>query len=259
MVCYYLRHIDLHAVYEQLPNYGLGVGYGPSLANIPEPLCETLSLYFELIAEVAAETCEQFPYWRQWNSADLAAEVGDLIEIEIEHLGRATSCWAPMAEEILAHGETLESFLFYACSARSSVESETTASVESETNYLPLLCLLIYEYDALCSLYASGHMEAALEVFESIAEARETLTHSQWLTNRVRMRSREASTAAKARHRETNAHRADAIEQWNAGGHQFSSMRAFARNRFKDFGVTDYMTVYNWLRKARREGEDDHA
>lgn len=244
MVCYYLRHIDLYAVYEQLPDYECG-----ALANIPPPLCEPLSLYFEQIAEVAADGYESLPDWRQWDPLQVAAEVGDLIEIEIEHLGRTTSCQAPMAEDVLTHGETLESFL--------SFTSEARLSVEGERNYFPLLCLLVYQYDALCSLYASGNMEAALWVFELIVEARETLTHIHELGGRSRARSYEASAAAKARHKETNAHRAAAIEQWNAGGHQFSSRRAFARNRFKDFGVTDYMTVYNWLRKARRESEDD--
>lgn len=248
MLCYYLRHIDLHAVYEQLPSYEPG-HLRPSLANIPPPLCETLALYFEQIAEVAGESSPLFPDWHQWDPSDLAAEVGDLIEIEIEHLGLATSCLAPTGEEVLAHGETLDSFL--------SFINDALSIVETERNYFPLLCLLAYQYDALCSLYASGHMEAALGVFESIAEARETLTHSRWLSRKEYMRSREASTVAKARHRETNEHRAAAIEQWNAGGHQFSSMRAFARNRFKEFGVTDYITVYNWLRKARRESEDD--
>ncbi|NMZ68829.1 hypothetical protein SAMN05216370_0907 [Pseudomonas peli] len=244
MACYYLRHIDLYAVYEQLPEYECG-----PLANIPPPLCEALALYFEQIAEVAAESSPLFPYWHQWDSSDLAAEVGDLIEIEIEHLGLATSCLAPTDEDVLTHGETLDSFL--------SFINDALSIVQTEKNYFPLLCLLVYQYDALCSLYASGHMEAALGVFESIAEARETLTHSHWLSQKERIRSHEASITAKARHKETNAHRAAAIEHWNAGGHQFSSMRAFARNRFKDFGVTDYMTVYNWLRKARRENEDD--
>lgn len=248
MVCYYLRHIDLHAVYEQLPNYEPG-HLKPRLANIPPPLCETLALYLEEIAEVAAEACEAFPDWQQWDATNLAVEVGDLIEIEIESLGLTTSCLPPVDEETLNDEQTLESFL--------SFINDALSILETERNYFPLLCLLVYQYDALCALYASGQMEAALGIFESIAEARQTLTHSHWLSQKERMRSHDAARAAKARHKETNAHRAEAIEQWNAGGHQFSSMRAFARNRFKDFGVTDYMTVYNWLRQARREADQE--
>ena len=154
-----------------------------------------------------------------------------------------------MSEEPLIPGESLEGFI--------SFISDALSILEAERNYFPLLCLLVYQYDALCSLYASGHMEAALDVFESIAETREALTHSHWLSRKELLRSREASKAAKAKHKETNAYRAAAIAQWNAGGHPFSSMRAFARHMYKDFGVTDYMTVYNWLRQARLESEGD--
>lgn len=242
MVCYYLRHIDLHAVYEQLPAYQPG---GSSLANIPPQLCVFLALYFEELAEIAADGLEGFPDWRDWAPCQIAAEVGDLIESELEGIEMSTSCPAPSAEVGLVPGKVLDSLLCFA----------TEANTIRGADYLALLCLLVYQYDALCSIYAVGDMDSALALFESIAETRETLTHCQELHARDYIRSREAKARAAVRHQETNAHRTEAIEQWNAGGHQFSSMRAFARNRFKEFGVTDYMTVYNWLRQARREAE----
>ncbi len=242
MVCYYLRHIDLYAVYEQLPAYPLG---SSSFANIPPQLCVVLALYFEELAEIAADSLEGFPDWRNWAPCQIAAEVGDLIESELEGVEMSTTWPAPSAEVGLVPGEVLESLLCFA----------TEANTNRRTDYLALLCLLVYQYDALCSIYAMGDMESALALFESIAETRETLTHCQELGARDYMRSREAKARAAVRHKETNAYRAEAIQQWNADGHQFSSMRAFARNRFKDFGVTDYMTVYNWLRQARREAD----
>lgn len=246
MVCDYLRHIDLQAVYEQLLNYEPG-HLKPRLANIPPPLCETLAQYLDEIAVIAAGDLDEFPDWRNWEPCQIAAEAGDLIESELERIEMGT-CWpAPSAEVKLAPGEVLESLLCFA----------TEANTNRMADYLALLCLLVYQYDALCSIYAAGDMDSALALFESIAETRETLTHCQELHARDHLRSREAKARAAVRHKETNAHRAEAIEQWNAGGHQFSSMRAFARNRFKDFGVTDYMTVYNWLRQARREADQE--
>jgi hypothetical protein len=243
MVCYYLRHIDLHAVYEQLPNYEPG-HLRPSLANIPPPLCDTLALYFEQIAEVAAESSPLFPYWHQWDSSDLAAEVGGLIEIEIEHLGQDASCLAPTDEEVLTHGEMLGSFL--------SFINDALSILETESNYFPLLCLLVYQYDALCSLYASGHMEAALGVFESIAEARETLTHSHWLSRKERMkklmRSDEARERAALRHAPSNQRREAVLREWKEYGREYKGHSDFARIiiRRDNLQLTE-RTVARWV------------
>jgi len=56
-------------------------------------------------------------------------------------------------------------------------------------------------------------------------------------------------SSAQARHSATNQQKAAALADWETEGHKFSSMRAFARECFKRYGVTDFMTVYNWLRE----------
>lgn len=252
MVCYYLRHIDLHAVYEQLPEYECG-----PLANIPLPLCETLALYFELIAEQAAESyfeliaeqaAESSPlirYWPNWDSSDLAAEVGDLIEIAIEHLEnerpeQAESCRAPMNEEPLIPGESLEGFLCFI--------NDALSILETERDYSRLLCLLAYQYDALCSLYASGHMEAALDVLESIAEAREGLTHSHWLNLDDTRHSREARARAALRHAPTNQRREAVLREWEEYGREYKGHSDFARIiiRRDNLQLTE-RTVARWV------------
>lgn len=242
MLCHYLRHIDLRAVYEQLPNYEPG-HLRPSLANIPPPLSDTLAIYFEAIAEDAALFYFKFKpiaegaadsrllshLWRDWDSSDLAAEVGDLIEIEIgrfegaaiERLGQAASLRAPMNEEPLIPGESLDVFL--------SFVSDVLSILETETDYFRLLYLLVYQYDALCSLYASGHMEAALDVFESIAEARAGLMHSHWLDKNDTRRSREARERAALRHAPTNQRREAVLSEWEEYGSEYQSYSDFAR------------------------------
>jgi len=57
-----------------------------------------------------------------------------------------------------------------------------------------------------------------------------------------------AARAASARHKENREQKSAALADWDATGHTFSSMRAFARNRYREYGVTDFTTVYNWLR-----------
>lgn len=246
MLCEYLRHIDLLAVYEQMPSFQMQDA--SPLGNIPQPLCETLAAYFVELAEIATED-EHGIEWHRLAPLDVAVAVGDFIESELEHLTCGTTWPALFAEEQLDPGKALQTFLSFA----------SEANTNSGTDYPAMACLLIYQYDALCSLYASGHHESSLEVFESIAETRESLAHCLELGGRQLQRSHEARTVAAARHREGNEQRAVALADWEAEGHKFSSMRAFARECFKRYGVTDFMTVYNWLRRARKELEEDQS
>jgi hypothetical protein len=236
MLCYYLRYIDLHAIYEQLPTYEPG-HVTPALANIPPALCDTLALYFDDLGYCLSEDIEE---WRDHPALDIAAHAGDLIEADIEGIEHRTGCPAPTAEDELT-SFTLESLLCFASEGRSNEKDD----------YGALHSLLIYQYDALCSLHSSSRLDDCLALFESIASTREVMMHCHRELIGKETISRQARARASIAHRETNAHRAKAIERWHAEGHQFSSMRAFARSTFRDFGVTDFTTVYNWLREAR--------
>jgi len=55
-----------------------------------------------------------------------------------------------------------------------------------------------------------------------------------------------ASLAANARHKETSESRSAALLCWDTTGSNFSSRTAFARNKHKDYGVTE-RTLYGWI------------
>lgn len=55
-----------------------------------------------------------------------------------------------------------------------------------------------------------------------------------------------ASLAANARHKETSESRSAALLCWDTTGSNFSSRTAFARNKHRDYGVTE-RTLYGWV------------
>lgn len=55
-----------------------------------------------------------------------------------------------------------------------------------------------------------------------------------------------ASIAANARHKETSESRSAALICWDTTGSNFSSRTAFARNKHKEYGVTE-RTLYGWI------------
>ena len=55
-----------------------------------------------------------------------------------------------------------------------------------------------------------------------------------------------ASLAANARHKETSESRSAALQCWDATGSNFSSRAAFARNKHREYGVTE-RTLYGWV------------
>ncbi|WP_324731579.1 hypothetical protein [Pseudomonas paeninsulae] len=243
MLCHYLRHIDLLAVYEQLPAYEPGK-IKPRLANIPPPLCDTLAPYF---VEMAEAVCD-YEYAKKWQGFEpiaVAAEVGDLIESELEGLeceierdtakyewGKAIS--APLADAPLNPG-ALEAFLGFASQAQDLVPA-----------YAPMVCLLIYQYDALCSLHQAGNFESALSVFEAIAVTRETLTHCEERHSRDWRTSHEARERAALRHAPTNQQKAATLTEWDATSSDYESRADFSRIIGKRDGIKE-RTLYDWI------------
>jgi hypothetical protein len=243
MLCYYLRHIDLRAVYEQLPTYEPGA-VKPQLANIPPQLCDTLAPYFLEIAEAAFDF-EWAKSWRDLEPVFMAAEVGDLIEHELEGLeceiehdtakyewGKAIS--APLADAPL-NPMALEAFLGFSSQAQ-----------DLAPTYTPMVCLLIYQYDALCSLYKSDNFESALSVFEAIAVTRETLTHCEERHSHECRTSHEARERAALRHAPTNQQKAAALTEWDATSTDYESRADFARIIGKRDGIKE-RTLYEWI------------
>ncbi|NMX75358.1 hypothetical protein HBO23_20570 [Pseudomonas sp. WS 5532] len=60
-----------------------------------------------------------------------------------------------------------------------------------------------------------------------------------------------ASLAASARHKETSQSKFKALLCWRSTGSNFSSRAAFARNKHKDYGVTE-RTLYGWVADHER-------
>lgn len=60
-----------------------------------------------------------------------------------------------------------------------------------------------------------------------------------------------ASLAANARHKETSQSKVKALLCWASTGSNFSSRAAFARNKHKDYGVTE-RTLYGWITTHER-------
>lgn len=244
MLCYYLRHIDLRAVYEQLPTYEPGA-VKPKLANIPPQLCDTLAPYFIEMAEAAFDF-EWLKNWRDLEPVCVAAEVGDLIESALESLEHEieretaecewrTAISPPLADTQLNPGESLEAFLGFASQAQDLVPT-----------YGPMVCLLIYQYDALCSMYQAGQFESALSVFEAIAETRQTLTHCEERHSRDWRTSHEARERAALRHAPTNQQKAAVLTEWEATSSDYESRADFARIIGKRDRIKE-RTLYDWI------------
>lgn len=60
-----------------------------------------------------------------------------------------------------------------------------------------------------------------------------------------------ASLAATARHKETSESRSSALLCWDTTGSNFSSRTAFARNKHREYGVTE-RTLYGWITAHER-------
>ncbi|KOP58689.1 MULTISPECIES: hypothetical protein [Pseudomonas syringae group] len=63
--------------------------------------------------------------------------------------------------------------------------------------------------------------------------------------------SLSASLAANARHKETSQSKFKALLCWKSTGSNFSSRAAFARNKYKEYGVTE-RTLYAWVTAHER-------
>lgn len=242
MLCHYLRHIDLLAVYEQLSDFEI-FGSESGLANIPWDISNRLAMHFEERAESSFEHLfGSTAPWQDFTKIGIAAEVGDYIERDIEALEDMCSSKAPKANARLSPEKWIEKFNNFVYDV---------LNTDGITDYYLIQGLLIYQYDCLCWLYSRSDFKHVLEVFEGITEATYTLSFCEMKSRQSREKSREAKGRAAIRHQETNQQKTVALAEWDANGANVSSMAAFARSRHKDFGVTE-RTLYGWVRDHRK-------
>ncbi|MFG0721891.1 hypothetical protein ACF8PU_09480 [Pseudomonas sp. GLN_6] len=241
MLCYYLRHIDLHAVYEQLPSFEI-FGSDSGLANIPWDFSNRLAMHFEERAESTLEHLYGHPMpWQELSPIDLAAEVGDYIEHDIEELENICSTKAPRANARLSTEKWKDKFDDFVLDVLS----------RNISNYYLIQSLLIYQYDCLCWMHSRNDFDSVLGVFEGITETTYMLSLCEMQTRQKAEKTREAQDRAALRHKETNQQKTTALATWDEHGTNVSSMAAFARSRCKDFGVTE-RTLYGWIRDHRK-------
>lgn len=105
--------------------------------------------------------------------------------------------------------------------------------------------------EAVCraeQLYEGLETRKAIATFFHENEKRLTERAEELAKKKV---SLAASLAANARHKETSRNKSAALECWETTGSNFSSRTAFARNKHKDYGVTE-RALYGWVTAYER-------
>lgn len=240
MICTYLRHIDLASAYEQLDSYNLGYGRTTTLANIHPAVAPAVAIHLEDRAISATELLYGDRItWTEMPPADLAAEVSDYIERDIEALADWCEILPPACEE-LPDAEWLEQFQVFAA----------LAIDKGPSDYLELQALLICLYDCACWLYSLGNIEGLMQM---LAQIEETAGGLAYVAAQNATPSRQARAAAKKRHEPTNRERERALAEWDERGANYSSKRAFARLHHKEYGVLQ-ITVERWIAEHQKSG-----
>lgn len=264
-----LKHIDLMAVLSDMDGYEYGL-IEPHLGNIPPPLCDAV---FTIIEELVGHVTD--PVTRSlWDSNRLAIEVSDLVDDELERLVSACEDFLIEEEkgiEALSHRllklKPLEARLAQVEAQMEVISGavwgekgeeyaalETlciffaSASIARPDDYIVQLCLLLFKYDRLSIFYSLKDLNASFRLYESIADSRGQID----LLLGKSFDRHLASIHAKKRHAENSKNRELAIKRWQAEGQNFSSINAFARLIYKEYGVTSPDTVARWIQRASK-------
>tara|TARA_R110000868_G_scaffold6539_1_gene36874 strand:+ start:1791 stop:2531 length:741 start_codon:yes stop_codon:yes gene_type:complete len=242
MYCQYLRHIDLQSIYESLTDPD-NQYLGKPLPGIPHSVSNTLTMLLEDHADMVIQSMyDEDANWQLFHPADLAAEVGDSIEQDIEQLGLWCSEESGMEASLPAvlNNDSAAEWIL-------PLQTISIYASFSEHHWQQQRSLLICQYDFLCWLHSTGDFDSAMEVFDLIVQTLDS-TSFQEMKGR---RSEQSRDAAAVTHKKNREQKAAALNEWDKHGAKVSSMAAFARARHKDFGVTE-RTLYTWVREHRR-------
>lgn len=246
-LCSYFRSIDLLLVYKQLDDFHAGYSE-TGLGNIPESMSHILSGHLEERAYSTFEHLynENFD-WRALRPIDIAAEVGDYLERDLEQLESACSIKAPSPNSKLPAPKWLDKFNLFVNAALN----------ESTEDYFLLQALYLYQYDCICWLHETNNATGIVQTLEDLTDTTYALANFEsrhiGAELAIRKRSDEARDRAAIRHKETNQQKVAAIAAWEEHGANVSSKAAFARARWKEFGVTE-RTLYGWIRAHSKTG-----
>ncbi|WP_271194514.1 hypothetical protein [Pseudomonas turukhanskensis] len=207
-----------------------------TLSNIPDQFAETLKTVFEDLAYAACYGIEE---WKDLEPIDLAAEVGDIIERDLEIIAHASKLSAPTRRS----------------SSRTAISVLTTLSVHvsfGDFDYWQKTSLLAYQYDLLCWLYSRNKIPEAFEVYELIlrtfSELSADFSHDLSTQAQKEKISEAARTRALKRHAPTNKIKHQLLEEWRNTSSEYESRADFCRIVSRREGLKE-RTVYEWIQK----------
>lgn len=234
MICSYLRHIDLAAVYRELDSYAIGLTDEP-LANIHPAISSQVAMLLEMRANSTMEIFySERSEWEKLSPIDVAAEVSDYIERDIETLADRYDLPPPFCAE-LSDAEWFEQFQHFAAMAVGG----------GQADYFELQALLICLYDCACWIYERKDIDGLMIVLAGVEEVATELAH---IKARGSIPSRQAKAAANKRHEETNKQRTLALADWDENSGTYSSKTAFSDLNHKKYGVKS-ITLLRWITK----------
>ncbi len=238
MLCEYFRHIDLEGVYEDLEAFTAYEIH--KLSNIPEQFADTLQSIFEDLADVTRQDNEE---WDTLEPIDLAAEVGDVIEGDLERLAIAANITLPGPR----------------ASASKTIEKLTTLSVHAsfgDFDYWQKSSLLAYQYDILCWLYSKGKIPEAFEVYELLLRTFGELSANYAVNLAFQKQNEIASNIARERaqkrHASTNKKKTELLDEWVKNGAEYKSRADFCRIVSRRDGMKE-RTLQEWIQAYERE------
>lgn len=238
MLCEYFRYIDLEGVYEDIEAFS---SYQKNeFSNIPDQFSDTLQTVFEDLAEV---TCQDNERWKSLAPIELAAEVGDVIEADLEKIA--------MAAEITLPGPRT--------SISKTTEKLTTLSIHAsfgDFDYWQKTSLLAYQYDILCWLYSKGKLSESFQVYELILRTYGELSAKYALNltfiKQTEMASNIARERANKRHASTNKKKTELLDEWVKTGSEYKSRADFCRVVSRLRGLKE-RTAQEWIQAFERE------
>jgi hypothetical protein len=238
MLCEYFRYIDLEGVYEQLEAFAMHET--DRLSNIQEQFLDTLQTVFEDLAYIA---CKDDEAWKQLEPIDLAAEVGDVIEGDLERFAAVANITLPGPRS----------------SAKTAINQLTILSIHAsfgDFDYWQKTSLLAYQYDLLCWLYSKGKTAEAFEVYELILRTFGELSASYALnlsfTKQSEIVSNIARERAQKRHASTNTKKTALLDEWDRSSAEYKSRSDFCSIIGRRSGVKE-RTLYEWIQRHERE------
>lgn len=237
MICSYLRHIDITAVYRDIFSFDTDFADGP-LPNIHPAIYPQAAILFELRADSTMESFySERSQWINLNPIFIAAEVSDYIEADIESLAGQYNMIPPSYTE-LSDDEWLEQFQSFAAVAVGG----------GKADYFELQALMLCLYDCACWLYERRDIDELMGVIARVEEVAGQLAHIEALDS---MPSRQARGAALKRHEETNNQRGLALANWDENGAKYSSKTAFSERNHKLYDVKP-VTLLRWITQHQK-------